>query len=256
MAPPVQIGGICFVSPGTIGTHKDQRGPYYWLQESLEVTMQRGQNIFFAAENDSNIAALGELWYGTGSKEDSFVLYNIGHGIGAAVCSHGKVLSSTHGINTEIGHITIKQHKKRCSCGNYDCLELYANISVLEKKFCNAFKEEALDSCNLNIKSLIQKAEQGNLQAIQILNDYNSVIAEGGLILANMFGPDRIIIAPNEIDTLSTPTLPKKIQSVIQKRSFLYKKKNLTVEYSSLGNHIHYKGGIALLAHSLFLENH
>ncbi len=251
----IPVGGICFVSPGTMGTQTDHKGPYYWLQESLEIPIKKGQQLFLAADNDSNIAALGELWYGSGGKLDSFVLYSVGHGIGAAVCSKGKILSSTHGINTEIGHITINLNGPQCSCGNHGCLEIYGSINRLEKDFCKTFKEDNMNNCDLNIKTLIQKSEEGDKKAEELLNNYNETLAEGGLILANMFGPQKIIIAPNEINTLDTPTLPAKIQSVIQNRSFLYRKKSFTVEYSSLGSQIHFKGGLALLINSLILES-
>jgi glucokinase len=61
-------------------------------------------------ENDVNLAALGEAWFGTGgSNEKNLVLIAIGTGIGAGVVINGNIYSGVHHMAGEIGYLLLQR---------------------------------------------------------------------------------------------------------------------------------------------------
>jgi len=64
--------------------------------------------------------ALGELYYGIGSKYKNFICINVGCGIGSGIIINGKPLYGADGIAGEFGHITMEKNSKfQCMCGKY-----------------------------------------------------------------------------------------------------------------------------------------
>jgi predicted NBD/HSP70 family sugar kinase len=68
-------------------------------------------------DNDANIAALGESWYGNGIGIDNFVLYAAGMGIGAGVIIDGMLYRGEDDVVSEVGHITINTKGRSASAG-------------------------------------------------------------------------------------------------------------------------------------------
>lgn len=85
-----------------------------------------------AANNDANVAALGELWKGGGQGmgHDSTVMFTLGTGVGGGVVLAGRIVSGTNGGAGEIGHMTVEPGETEpCSCGKCGCLEQYASAT-------------------------------------------------------------------------------------------------------------------------------
>ena len=80
--------------------------------------------IPMAAANDANAAALGEIWLGSGSGFKDAVMFTLGTGLGGGIVLDGRVLSGSHGLGGEIGHLHVRDDlTEPCGCGGYGCLE-------------------------------------------------------------------------------------------------------------------------------------
>jgi predicted NBD/HSP70 family sugar kinase len=75
--------------------------------------------------NDSQAAAIGEHTFGDGYRADeSLVVVNVGHGIGAGIILNGQLFHGDGGGAGEIGHVAVSSDAgQRCRCGNVGCLE-------------------------------------------------------------------------------------------------------------------------------------
>jgi len=80
-------------------------------------------------ENEANLAALGELWFGTGLPDFVYVSGEIG--IGAGVVVQGRLFRGTHGFAGELGHVVVRPEGPPCRCGGRGCLERYAGQEAL-----------------------------------------------------------------------------------------------------------------------------
>ncbi|WIX84455.1 ROK family transcriptional regulator [Amycolatopsis sp. DG1A-15b] len=80
-------------------------------------------------DNEANLAALGELWYGDGERDFLYVSGEIG--IGAGLVVDGVLYSGATGLAGELGHVVVAPEGAPCRCGGSGCLETYAGQEAL-----------------------------------------------------------------------------------------------------------------------------
>ncbi|WP_169949718.1 ROK family transcriptional regulator [Microbispora sp. H11081] len=80
-------------------------------------------------ENEANLAALGELWFGSGLPDFLHVSGEIG--IGAGLVVRGTLFRGAHGLAGELGHIVVSPGGPPCRCGGRGCLEQYAGQDAI-----------------------------------------------------------------------------------------------------------------------------
>ncbi|GAA4575899.1 ROK family transcriptional regulator [Planotetraspora kaengkrachanensis] len=80
-------------------------------------------------ENEANLAALGELWFGSGLSDFLHVSGEIG--IGAGLVVRGSLFQGSHGYAGELGHVVVSPDGPACRCGGRGCLEQYAGQDAL-----------------------------------------------------------------------------------------------------------------------------
>jgi predicted NBD/HSP70 family sugar kinase len=91
------------------------------LAEHLRGTALQGAPLF--VQNDADVAALGELEFGTDSTPDPLIYLSLGLGVGAGVIVEDRLLTGAHGLAGEVGHTTLDVDGPRCSCGRRGCAE-------------------------------------------------------------------------------------------------------------------------------------
>ena len=80
-------------------------------------------------DNEANLAALGELWYGDGERDFLYVSGEVG--IGAGLVVNGELFSGARGLAGELGHVVVTPDGPACRCGGSGCLETYAGQEAL-----------------------------------------------------------------------------------------------------------------------------
>ncbi|MEV7280439.1 ROK family transcriptional regulator [Streptomyces sp. NPDC093111] len=84
-----------------------------------------------ASDNEANVAALAELWFGELGRIRSFLHVTGEIGVGGAIVLDGELLRGAHGFAGEIGHLPVTPDGPRCRCGSHGCLEQYAGQPAL-----------------------------------------------------------------------------------------------------------------------------
>jgi predicted NBD/HSP70 family sugar kinase len=79
----------------------------------------------FGVDNEANLAAQGELRYGSARDLQSFVFVSGGIGVGGAVVVDGELVRGAHGTAGELGHVMVDPRGPVCACGARGCLEVY-----------------------------------------------------------------------------------------------------------------------------------
>lgn len=84
--------------------------------------------------NDANVAALGEMFKGSGEGYKNLVMVTLGTGVGGGIILDGKILTGTTGGAGELGHMPVEtEEQDACSCGKRGCLEQYASATGIVK---------------------------------------------------------------------------------------------------------------------------
>lgn len=80
------------------------------------------------AQNDANVAALGEMLYHNEYK--NACMLTLGTGVGCGIILNGKIVEGVHGAAGEVGHMIIADdYGFPCSCGLQGCLETVASAT-------------------------------------------------------------------------------------------------------------------------------
>lgn len=74
-------------------------------------------------DNDTNVAVLGEFYYGAGRGAAHILYVTIGTGVGSGMILDRRLYRGAAGGAGEIGHIVLDPEGRRCSCGQRGCLE-------------------------------------------------------------------------------------------------------------------------------------
>ncbi|MEM0360438.1 MAG: ROK family protein [Candidatus Diapherotrites archaeon] len=172
-------------------------------------------------ENDANMFALGEWFFGFGAKHKNFAALTIGTGIGSGVIENGKLLKGK-GIAPEFGH-TIIQAKggRKCKCGNTGCFEAQA---------CGSALLERANSFGLNSSSgeeIAKKAKTGNKKAIKAIKETAHYLGIGLANFANAFDPEIIVIGGG---LSNIPLLLREAEKEMQKHVVVKKRARVCKE--------------------------
>jgi glucokinase len=112
-------GPVDFASQRVLfSTHVEGWGDY-----PLVPTLQAELGLPVVMDNDANVGALGEAFYGAGVGCDPLFYMTLSTGIGGGIVSRGQVLRGADSYAGEIGHLTIRPDGPRCLCGWYGCFE-------------------------------------------------------------------------------------------------------------------------------------
>ncbi|MCI8400052.1 MAG: ROK family glucokinase [Oscillibacter sp.] len=153
-----------------------------------------------AANNDANVAALGELWQGGGRGFDSAVLITLGTGVGGGVVLNGQIISGCNGGAGEVGHMTVNVHEtEQCTCGKYGCLEQYASangiVRLAKRMLAKSEKPSALRTMDrITSKDICDLAREGEEMSQDILDRWGSYMGRAMGNISCTIDPDVYIL--------------------------------------------------------------
>jgi glucokinase len=91
------------------------------LAQRLQAALPMHLDIW--VENDANVQALGEYYFGAARGCDHFVFIGIGSGLGSGIISRGALITGTTYMAAEIGHLSLDPEGRQCACGLRGCVE-------------------------------------------------------------------------------------------------------------------------------------
>ena len=164
-------------------------------------------------ENDVNVSALAELYFGNGRYYDDFVYVSVKSGIGSGVVAGQKLFSGHHGFAGELGHISVCSDGLSCSCGSRGCLELYASIPATLSWYAEQTGTQISDWL-----SLIDRYKQGDPVAVKAFDRMCGYLASGLTSIANIIDPQCIFLG-GEIGP-AIPILIPRLQEALTRYRF------------------------------------
>ena len=133
-----------------------------WGVFSIADCMAELTGMKVMASNDANVAALGEMWKGSGMGFKNIVFITLGTGVGGGIVCDGRLIVGENGSAGEIGHITVDiNEKSQCTCGKHGCLEQYASatgMAAQARKLIESGMETSLN--DVNAKAIVDGAKK------------------------------------------------------------------------------------------------
>lgn len=168
-------------------------------------------------ENDVNVSALAEMYFGNGQKYKNFIYVSVKTGIGSGIIINRELFSGSNGFGGELGHTSVQIDGVPCSCGNRGCLERYASIPDIVEWYNGQYMDP--DSADrLAWLSIVDGARQGDagcISAIERMSKYLSAVLVNAV---NILDPECIFLG-GEIGPALELMLPA-VEDSIGKRKF------------------------------------
>jgi glucokinase-like ROK family protein len=167
-----------------------------WTDYPLKTHLAQRYTYPLAIENDVNLAALGEMWFGTESAENNLVLLTIGTGIGAGVIINGAVYSGAHNLAGEVGYFLPDRSYLGCSYPGFGALETLASGTGIAERARQALKDtrSPAELESLTAYDVFDAVRRGECWAQEVLDETVDYLAQLVAAIATIFDPDVILL--------------------------------------------------------------
>jgi predicted NBD/HSP70 family sugar kinase len=194
------LSGLGIGVPGFVDMAE---GMVFWSS----VLVERGVNLAAAAtqrlgvpvaiDNDANLVALAELWFGAGRGLSDFAVVTIEHGVGMGFVKNHRLFRGSRNLGMELGHTKVQLDGALCRCGQRGCLEAYVADYALAREATTALNRSHAEALSINalLESLYDHAKAGNATARSIFRRAGRYLAVGLANVVNLFDPELIILS-------------------------------------------------------------
>lgn len=192
--------------------------------------MQKLQQTFgvpVMVDNDANLGALAEHWWGAGRGIDDFAYIKMATGIGSGHIIGGRLFRGASGVAGEIGHLAIDPRGEPCVCGNRGCLgtlvgaqALIARAKALRADYPDSLLATgALASGDITIAAIEDAALADDPLALEVVSEAarHLGIAVAGML--NLMNPSVVILGGglSRLDDL----LLRPLRETVLRRTFV-----------------------------------
>jgi len=146
-------------------------------------------------DNEANLAALGELWFGDEPDLGSYVHVSGEIGIGAGIVVEGRVFRGAHGFAGELGHVVVDPGGPPCACGGRGCLEQVAGQEAILRAAGMA-ETTATSSASPDgpLSALVARLERGDERALAAVRRAGESLGHALAAAVNLLDPDTIVL--------------------------------------------------------------
>ena len=163
---------------------------YGWSNVDIKSEIEKKFGISVFVENGMNLMALYEKTFGLCKEKRSFVVINIGSGVGAGVYLDNKIYHGKDFGVGEIGHIPFDLSKEAriCSCGNKGCIETILSDWRVEEQVAK------LTGTKYSYDEIVEKANNGESYFQEIFIDLIPVFLNIIFWITTLINPEELVI--------------------------------------------------------------
>lgn len=198
--------GIGAGLPGLVNTRQGNlivAPNLHWTNVPLRLIWNQRFQLPVYIENEANLAALGEYYFGAARNVDNFICLTSGIGLGGGIMIDGRLFRGGYGYGGEIGHIQRDPQGELCGCGRVGCWETQvgprAVLSRVRKQLNVNNDPALLAACagsldNLTFDLVVKFAESGDTICRQAIEEVAVNLGVGIADLVNIFNPSLVLI--------------------------------------------------------------
>ena len=146
-------------------------------------------------DNEANLAALGELWYGGHDDLDDFVHVSGEIGVGAGIVIDGQLFRGVRGFAGEVGHVTVQPDGPRCRCGARGCLEqLAGQEAILRAAGVAGEVGTSLGQPGGSVAELLARARAGEPETLRAVASAGWALGLALSATVNLVDPSTVVL--------------------------------------------------------------
>jgi glucokinase-like ROK family protein len=214
----------------------------HWRDVPLRLMWNQRFHLPIYIENEANLAALGEYYFGVARGVENFIYLSSGIGLGGGIVIDGKLFRGSNGYAGEIGHIQRDPQGEPCGCGRVGCWETEVGPRAVLRRAKESFQVDPdpalLEACrgdfdNLTFEMVVQLALENHRLCRQAIEEVAVSLGVGIADLVNIFNPDLVVIGGAFIQ--GKAILEPIIEQTIRSSALPPCAENLRVEFSERG---------------------
>jgi glucokinase-like ROK family protein len=208
-------------------------------------------------DNEANLAALGEYYFGAARGHDNMLYLSGNIGLGGGIVRDGRLYRGNSGVASEFGHMTMNPDGELCNCGNHGCWETQVSQKALFR-YVNEFIESGQKSMleqsarNFSVESIVEAAKSGDAVAIQALEKTGRYLGIGIASLLNALNPELVVLGG--ILSLGADFLLPVVNREIKDRALHWNCDAVRVVRATHGSDSCVRGGIAVVYQSVLMR--
>ena len=148
-------------------------------------------------DNDANLGALAERWWGAGRGVDDFAYIKVATGIGMGQVIRGQIYRGATGVAGEIGHVAIDPNGGPCICGLRGCLATLVGAPALVERaraLLADYPGSVLAGAEPTIDSIEDAALAGDPLALALVREAAEHLGIAVAGLLNIMNPAMVIL--------------------------------------------------------------
>ena len=256
--------GIGLGVPGLVNVQKGEllfAPNLSWRDVPLRLMWNQRFHLPLYIENEANLGALGEYYFGVGRDVDNFIFLSSGVGLGGGVIIDGKLFKGGRGFAGEIGHIQRDPQGEMCGCGRRGCWETQVGPRAVLQRVRRSIEADPGnmlakyvngDLKNLTFNQVVDCALQGDQLCRSALEEVGRNLGTGIADLANIFNPQMVVIG-GTFSYAREIILPV-IENTISNETLTAVKEELSVKFSEHGADACVLGAIAVVLDDILRE--
>lgn len=223
-AAGLPAAGVVVAVPGLVRTSEGllASAPNLgWTQVAVAEKLSRDGWPPVSVENEANLAALGELWFGGPARGEvnraDFIHVSGEIGIGAGVIVGGELFRGRNGFAGELGHVTIRPDGPVCGCGARGCLEAIAGQeAILRAAGLPPRTGTTLATPAGPLARLVERAEAGDERAVDAVEAAGEALGVALAGMVNLLDLDAVLLGG--MFALLAPWLREPVQAELSAR--------------------------------------
>jgi len=232
-----------------------------WRDVPLRAILQASFDIPVFVDNEANLAALGEHYFGAARDHDEVLYISVGVGLGGGIVHQGLVFSGVTGVAGEFGHMTMDPDGELCNCGNRGCWETQVSQRALFRHVRRAIGEggDSLlsemvggDFERLTVLTVVEAARAGDAVALKALERIGRDLGIGIASLTNALNPELIVFGG--ILSLAGEFLLPVVNEEFQRRSLRWNREAARIVLARHGFDACVMGGVAVVYQAILAE--
>jgi glucokinase-like ROK family protein len=168
-----------------------------WKGVNVSQGLRKRFRVPVLVDNDANLGALAERWWGAGRDVDNFAYIKLATGIGAGFFVDGSIYRGASGVAGEVGHLSIDPNGAPCGCGLRGCLVTVVGAPALlrrARELLATYPGSALAGREFGITILEDAALAGDPLALQVVREAAEHLGVGVAGLLNLLNPAVVIV--------------------------------------------------------------
>lgn len=148
-------------------------------------------------DNDANLGALAEHWWGQGGGVDHLAYIKVATGVGSGHIIGGEIYRGATGVAGEIGHLAIDPQGKRCVCGLRGCLATLVGGQALQERAAELlpeFPESTLAGRPFTVLEIEDAALAGDPLALKVVGEVAKHLGTAVAGLLNLMNPSVVVL--------------------------------------------------------------